>query len=69
MQPLEIKLNREFKKLQKELEDYWFDEGNDKISNFVDKIARENLFKIQDVAKEIDTICKSEDLQLKNSTD
>ncbi|AJD26744.1 type II toxin-antitoxin system HicA family toxin [Clostridium botulinum] len=64
MQPLEIKLNREFKKLQKELEDYWFDEGNDKISNFVDKIARENLFKIQDVAKEIDTICKSEDFAI-----
>ncbi|EPY2271292.1 type II toxin-antitoxin system HicA family toxin [Clostridium sporogenes] len=64
MKPLEIKLNREFTKLQEELEDYWFDEGNDKISNFVDKIARENLFKIQNIRQEIEKLCKSENFTI-----
>ncbi|MBV4428725.1 type II toxin-antitoxin system HicA family toxin [Clostridium tyrobutyricum] len=55
MKPLEIKLNREFKALQKQFEDYFFTEGHDKICDIADTIIRERYLKIHNM---IDTAKK-----------
>jgi predicted RNA binding protein YcfA (HicA-like mRNA interferase family) len=49
MKPVEIKLNREFKALQKQLEDYFFDEGSDKLSDTADAIIRDRYLKIHNM--------------------
>ncbi|WP_254306765.1 type II toxin-antitoxin system HicA family toxin [Clostridium sp. 001] len=56
---MEVKLNNEFKKIQKKLEDYWFEDGNDKLSDFADKTIREKYFNIHNKIEEIKKICKS----------
>lgn len=58
MNPMEVKLNKEFKKIQKKLEDYWFEDGNDKLSDFADKTIREKYFDIHNKIEEIKKICK-----------
>lgn len=60
MKPIEIKLNREFKKLQKELEDYWFTEGSDKISEFADEIARKKYLEIHNITEDIKNLINVE---------
>ncbi|NMM64376.1 addiction module toxin, HicA family [Clostridium sp. P21] len=65
MKPQEIKLNRQFLALQKEIEDFWFTDGNDNISEFSDKVAREKYFEIQDIAASIEKLCKSEEFTVK----
>ncbi|MCY6958298.1 type II toxin-antitoxin system HicA family toxin [Clostridium brassicae] len=64
MKPLEIKLNRQFLKLQKGIEDFWCMDGNDSISEFADKIGREKYFEIRDIGTEIEEECKSEDFTI-----
>jgi predicted RNA binding protein YcfA (HicA-like mRNA interferase family) len=49
MKPVEIKLNREFKALQKQLEDYFFDEGSDKLFDVADAIIRDRYLKIHNM--------------------
>lgn len=58
MNSMEVKLNNEFKKIQKKLEDYWFEDGNDKLSDFADKTIREKYFDIHDKIEEMKKICK-----------
>jgi predicted RNA binding protein YcfA (HicA-like mRNA interferase family) len=49
MKPMEIKLNRLFCNLQKELEDYFFEEGSDKLSDTADEIIRGRYLKIHNM--------------------
>lgn len=65
MKPQEIKLNRQFLALQKEIEDFWFTDGNDNISEFTDKVGREKYFEIRDIAASIEKLCKSEEFTVK----
>lgn len=61
MKLIEIKLNREFKVLQKELEDYFFEEGSDKLSDTADKIIRERYLKIHNIINMAKSIYKNTD--------
>ncbi|MBV4450907.1 type II toxin-antitoxin system HicA family toxin [Clostridium tyrobutyricum] len=65
MKPLEIKINRDFKILQKQFEDYFFTEGHDKICDIADEIIRKRYLKIHEIIEISKDFYKKDILDIK----
>ncbi len=64
LKSFEHELNNRFKTLQKQLEDFWCNEGNDKLSEIVDKVAQEKYLNVRNMARTIKEFCNSKDFDI-----